>query len=315
MIRTLVISLAVVCAACGSKKQDGDTKDQEKPAAPAAAAAPKPAAELFAGPKVSFPSVVAKLRLDIPEAEAKAGAPELFAADAKYGYKVPGYDKVEVNAYLQDGRLSQIYLKLDGPPATVAGWLEPKWGKPRVTKNSIGDAEYWFDSPDVGLRAKLEPYATTGTILRYDRVMSREQLLGSDAKLWGFEQAPLIGMTPDDLIKAYAAYQPKPQKNDPTSIALTFPALTTSDHGSMLDARIKNGKVTGFVLTISTGGDAEADAAVAARLEQLYGKSKPDAVAIYTDYPGPPAVKAELRKDSASFSHTVWVGDYKQATK
>jgi hypothetical protein len=76
--------------------------------------------------------------------------------------------------------------------------------------------------------------------------------------------------------------------------------------------RIKDGKVSGYTMSVSTGGDAAADAAVVARLEQMYGKGKDDR-GMYTDFPGPPKVKAEIRKkDSASFAHTVWVGDHKK---
>ncbi|MBS1123252.1 MAG: hypothetical protein H6Q90_5480 [Deltaproteobacteria bacterium] len=315
MKRTMMLTVVVLLAACGSKKDKG--ADDPKGSGDTAPAADKPPAtskssadDLFAGPKVSFPPPVAKLALDMPEAEAKAAAPDVLGA--KYGYKVPGYKGVEITAQITDGRLFQIYMKIDEPIETVGAYLEKKWGKPRATKNSIGNPELWFDSPDVGLRAKLETYATKGSMLRYYRVMSNDQLFGTDPKLWGFEKAPLIGMTQDELMKAFAAYNPQPRKEDPTSIVITFPALTTSEYNSSIDARIKGGKVSGFSMNVSSGGDAATDAALVARLEQLYGKGKPAQVSLYTDFPGPPKAKAEIRKDSASFGHTVWVGDYKK---
>ena len=73
----------------------------------------------------------------------------------------------------------------------------------------------------------------------------------------------------------------------------------------------KAGTVTGYSMSIFTGGDAATDALVAARLEQLFGKGKDDR-GMYIDYPGPPKAKAELRKDSGSFGHTVWVADHKK---
>ena len=96
--------------------------------------------------------------------------------------------------------------------------------------------------------------------------------------------------------------------DDPNSVVLKFPSLTTTDFGSSCSVRLKDGKVTGYSLSISTGGDASTDTAVAARLEQLFGKGKTSGM--YTDYPGPPKVKAELRKNSESFPHTVWVGNH-----
>jgi len=313
MTRMIVVSLALALCACGGKKDNdkakgGDTsgdKSGDKPPPPV----DQPIEALFSGPKVTFPPPAAKLSLGMTEAAAKAAAPDLFAA--KYGYKVPGFKGVELTVQINDGLVYQIYLKLDEPIEKVSAWMEKKWGKPRVTKNSIGSPELYFDSPDVGLRAKLEKYADTSSMLRYYTVMSKEQLLGADPKLWGFEKTPLIGMSQDDVMKTYAAYRPTPRKDDPESIVLNFPALTTTEYGSSVDVRIKAGKVTGYSMSINTGGDADTDAAVAARLEALFGKGKYDG-SLYTDYPGPPKAKAELRKDSASFGHTVWVADYKK---
>ncbi len=317
MTRTLLLgftfALGLAVCACGKKDDDkakaGDTagdKGGDKPTPPPA---DQPIEALFSGPKVSFPPPAAKLSLGMPEAAAKAAAPDLFAA--KYGYKVPGWKGVELTVQITDGLVYQIYLQLDEPIEKVSTWMEKKWGKPRVSKNSIGSPELYFDSPDVGLRAKLEKYTDSGTMLRYSTVMSKEQLLGADPKLWGFEKTPLIGMTADDMVKTYAAYRPTPRKDDPESIVLNFPALTTTEYASSVDVRVKAGKVTGYTMSISTGGDAATDAAVAARLEQLFGKGKDDR-GMYVDYPGPPTAKAELRKDSGSFSHTVWVADHKK---
>ncbi len=313
MTRTLLISLALALCACGGKKdtdqaKGGDTsgeKSSDKPPPPV----DQPIESLFSGPKVQFPAPAAKLSLGMPEAEAKAALPDVFAA--KYGYKVPGVKGAELSVSIQNASVYQVYLKLDEPIEKVAGWMEKKWGKPRANKNSIGSPEYYFDSPDVGLRAKLEKYADTSTMVRYYPVMSKEQFLGTDPKLWGFEKVPLIGMTADDMLKAYAAYKPSPRKDDPGSIVLGFPALSTTESGNTVNVRVKDGKVTGYSMSINTGGDAETDAAVAARLETLFGKGKDDR-GMYIDYPGPPKAKAELRKDSGSFSHTVWVADDKK---
>lgn len=312
MKRTFVMALALALCACGGNKDNdkpkaGDTAGDkgDKPAPPA----DQPIEALFSGPKVQFPPPAAKLQLGMPEAAAKAAAPDVFAA--KYGYKVPGFKGVELNVQIENAAVYQVYLKLDEPIDKVAVWMEKKWGKPRASKNSIGSPEYYFDSPEVGLRAKLEKYANTSSMLRYSTVMSKDQFLGADPKLWGFEKTSLIGTSQDELLKTFADRRPTPRKDDPESIVLNFPPLTTSEYGSSVDARIKAGKVTGFVVSISTGGDAPTDAAVAARLEQLYGKGKDDR-GMYLDFPGPPTAKAELRKDSGSFAHTVWVGDHKK---
>ncbi len=313
MTRMFALTLALALCACGGKKDDKAKSDdkaegkagEDKPTPPA----DQPIESLFTGPKVTLPAVAQKLSLGMPEADAKAAAPDLFAA--KYGYKVPGVKGADLAVQFEGGRVYEIRMKLDEPFDKVAAWMEKKWGKPRMSKNSIGSPEYYFDSPDVGLRAKLEKYADTASMLRFDPVMAREQFLGTDPKLWGFETAPLLGMSQEDVMKAYAARRPTPRKDDPDSIVLDFPPFTTTTYGSSVDVRVKGGKVTGYTLSINTGGDAATDAAVAARLDQLYGTGKYDG-SLYTDYPGPPKAKAELRKDSDSFSHTVWVADYKK---
>lgn len=309
----VVMALSLALCACGGKKEDGNKAKGGEPAKTGgetpAAPAEQPIESLFVGPKVTLPAVAQKLKLGMPEAEARAAAPDLFAA--KYGYKVPGVKGVDLTVQISDGRVLEIYMKLAEPFDKVSAWMEKKWGKPRMSKNSIGSPEYYFDSPDVGLRAKLEKYADTSSMLRFDPVIAKEHFLGSDPKQWGFETAPLLGMTQDDLLKTYAAYRPTPRKDDEGSIVLGFPPFTTTEYGSSVDVRVKDGKVTGYSMSINSGGDAETDAAIAARLEQLFGKGKYDG-SLYTDYPGPPKAKAELRKDSASFGHTVWVADYKK---
>ena len=306
-MRTWILALALCACGKSSNEKKSDKPDIEKPADKPAAK--KPAADLFPGPKVSLPTLVAKLALDMPEADAKAAAPDLFAA--KYGWKPAEYDGVEIAAQIEKGRLFQIRVEIKEPIETVKGWLSKKWFAPRETKNSIGDPILYFDSPDVGLRATLEKSATN-SMVRYYRVMSLEQLLGKDGKQWGFEKTPLIGMSQVDLMKTYADFRPLPRENDPTAIILQMPPVPTSDYGSSVDARVKDGKVTGYTMSVSTGGDAAADTAFVARLEQMFGKGKLDSNQLYTDFPGPPKAKAEIRKDSASFTHTIWVGDYKK---
>jgi hypothetical protein len=301
------IALALALCACGSKKDDAKKTDDTKKTEDKPAAKKSPA-DLFAGPKVSLPPPVAKLALEMPEADAKAAAPDVFAA--KYGYKLPDYEGVEIATQIEAGRLYQIRVDLKQPVDTVKGWLAKSWGEPRAAKNSLGDPLYYFDSPDVGLRAVLEK-SVSDSRLRYYKVMSVEQLLGT-GDTFGFVKEPLLGMSQDEVMAAYAAFHPKVRDNDPGSILLNLPPITTSEHGNSVDARLKDGKVTGFTLSVSTGGDAAVDAAVAARFEQLFGKGKPDSTGLYTDYPGPPKAKAELRKDSASFSHTLWVADTKK---
>lgn len=306
MLKTLCLVLALALAACGGKKDD-KKKDADKTAASAAPAANKAAADLFTGPNVSLPAPAAKLSLGMAEADAKAAAPDLVGKP----YKVPDVEGVELNTQLSDGRVYQIFAEIKQPVDTVKEWLTKKWSAPRETKSSIGDPLYYFDDPEVGLRAVLEKKVEGQSYLRYYKVTSIEQILGTGETL-GFVTRPLVGMTPEEVMSTYAEYNPTPRKDDPDSILLNLAPVKTSEHGNTVDVRIKDGQATGFTLSLNTGGDAAADALVAKRFEEVFGKGKLDSNSLYTDYPGPPKAKAELRKDSASFAHTLWVGDTKK---
>lgn len=317
MLKWMTIAV-LATAACGSKKDDAPAKgDSPKPAAGSASSAGKGSAakvseaDLFTGSTVTLPAPAAKLHFGMTEAEAKAAAPELFAA--KYGYEVPGtdvnYSSTKIVVQIEKGKVWNIRAELTESQDAAKAWLTKKWGEPVEHKNSIGTPELFWSAPAASMQAKLEQRATKSTVY-FSQIMPRDQLLGADPKHLGFETAPLIGMTREDAVKALAAYDPKPRDNDPDAIMVGFPPIETGfiGVGSSVDLRIKQGKVTGYTFGFVAGDAKDVDAFVA-KLESMYGKGKPDATGLYTDYA--PKVKAEIRKD-IGFSSTLWVGDYKK---
>jgi hypothetical protein len=304
MYKIAFVALALfACSKSSSEKKPDKQPTADKPAADKPAA--KSPADLFTGTKPALPEPVAKLSYGMPEADAKAAAPDVFAA--KYGYEVPGYDNVKINVQIEKGRVYQTRMEIKKDIEEVKGWITPKWGEPRATKNSIGSPEYLWEAPDVGLRVKLEKSATN-SMVRYDPVMSIEQVLGSDPKMFGVEKIPLMGATEEALMKAYELNSPLKRDEDPNSIQFSFPRIAGVDFGPNLSVRLKDGKVTGYVLSIpSTFNDK-----IAPRLEAMFGPGKPETVTnLYIDYKGPPKVKAQLHKDTG-FSSTIWVADYKK---
>jgi len=309
------IGLAMAAlTACGSKKQ-GEPDKGERPAGSAtqgSAATVVAGADLFTGTSVTLPTPAAKLHLGMTEAEAKAAAPEIFAA--KYGYEVPGtkqkYDSVKIAVQIDKDRLWNIRAELLDSQDAAKAYLTKKWGEPIARKNSIGTPEYYWNAPAAGLRAKLEQTASKSTVY-FSGMMQRDQLLGADPKHFAFDDPPLIGAPAADAVKILAAHQsypPMPAADDPGRITIQFlPTENAFEVGSSVDLRIKNGKVTGYTLGFS--GDGKDIDALAAKLETVFGKGKLDDQKLYTDYPGPPKAKAELRRD-AGFSSTVWVGDH-----
>src|SRR5262245_9304260 len=194
MLRTW-IAIALTLAAC-SKKDAGKTDkagNADKPVAgKTAEAKPKPAADFFTGKTVTLPEPIAKLKFGMPEADAKAAAPDVFGA--KYGYEVPGYEQMKINIQIEKGSVYQERIEIKQPIDTVKGFLVAKWGEPRAQKNSIGNPEYIWDAPDVGLSAKLETSASN-SMLRFNPVTSFEQVFGPDANAIAPEKLPKIGAT------------------------------------------------------------------------------------------------------------------------
>lgn len=298
-----VLWIALALVACGKDKK----ADKEKPEATAkpADAAVKSAADLFVGSKPAMPEHVAKLAFGMPEADAKAAHPDVFSA--KYGYKVPGFEGVETHVQIEGGRVYQTRIEIDQPIEKTKEQIAAKWGPPTwETKNSIGAPQIYWDNTETGLRVHLEPSATN-SMVRFDPVMSAEQLLGTEGKTFGFEKVPLLGASQEDVLKAYEIYRPKVRDDDPGSITFITHKVAGTDSYASVDVRVKNGKVTGYHVSFP---NALHDKLVP-RLEQMFGPGKLDSMKLYTEFKGPPPVKAEIRNKEGFGSH-MWVGDTKK---
>ena len=304
MIRILLC--ACVLVGCSKENNNEAPKSSEKSKAPADAAAKSPA-DLFVGKSVTMPEHVAKIKYGMSEADAKTAHPEVFAA--KYGYKPPGFEGVETNvAISKTGRVYQTYMKIKQPVEKTKEMLVAKWGPPTwETKNSIGAPQIYWDNPDAGLRAHLEPSASS-SMVRFDPVMSADAVLGTDPKTFGFEQPlPLIGASQEDVMKAYDVYGPTVRENDPGSITFATHKVAGTDSSVHLDLRVKNGKVTGYHVSFPP----ELHDKLQPRLEQMFGPGKLDSRKMYTDFKGPPVAKAEIRNKDG-YGTSMWVGDTKK---
>src|SRR5689334_19161697 len=107
-------AIVLALAACSGKKDDNKpAKAAPATASKATEAAPKSAEELFSGKTVTLPAPIAKLRFGMPEADAKAAAPDVLAP--KYGYDLPGYEPTKINIQIEDGRVYQPRLEIKKP--------------------------------------------------------------------------------------------------------------------------------------------------------------------------------------------------------
>lgn len=303
-----IVAFVLVAACSKDKAKDNEAKPADPPAASKGTAAPakRSPAELFVGNKVTMPEHVAKLTYGMTEADAKAAHPDVFAA--KYGYKPPDFEGVETHVQITDGRVYQTRIEIDHPIDKVKEWITAKWGPPTwETKNSIGNPEIYWDAPDVGLRAKLETSASN-SMLRFDPVMSPEDVLGTDPKTFGFEKKlPLIGASQEDVMKAYEIYRPKVRDDDPGSITFMTHRVAGTDSYVNVDLRVKDGKVTGYHVSFPP----QLHDQLQPRLEQMFGPGKLDKMKLYTDFKGPPPVKAQIRNEGG-YGTSMWVGDTKK---
>jgi len=291
--------------ACGKSEDKSSGSSAKEPAAKAPAAT-RSGLELFAGKVPALPPPVDKIKPGMPGDQAKAAAPDVFAA--KYGYELPGYDDVEIKVYLHDKsqRVHETQIELKEPLETAKTELAKKWGEPRTTKNSIDAAIYYWDHPATGVRAKLEGRATK-SVIHFSDVMSNEQLLGTTPGKFGFETTPLLGATKDAVMKGYEVRDPQERADDPDAVWFSLPPLDTSEYGGSVAVRFKNGAATGYTVSVSFSWDPAAKAKLLAGLETLFGKPTPDRM--YLDFPGPPKVKVDHDgKDQL----VIWVADYKK---
>lgn len=312
MFRRVIWIAAVLAAPACESKNDASKPDVSKSAnpssdkpGPSVAAAKQPAAELFTGTTVTVPALVAKVTPGMSRDEAKAAAPEALAS--KSSYEVPGYDGVRVRVVFAGDRVQHTTFSIKQPMDAVKAWLTQKWGAPWAPENAkdaSGNPTYYWDAPDVHTRAVLTGRDDTSD-LSFEAIMSFEQALGNDPNK--LENVPVIGATEAELATAFAQYRPSPWSADePGLIRIQLPALVGGTLRAHYAVRIKDGKVSGYELSISP----KLNDKLVAKLEGTLGKSKPRAP--YIEFAGPPKATAELRADDERFSTSVWVGDTKK---
>ncbi|MBA3455157.1 MAG: hypothetical protein H0T42_18855 [Deltaproteobacteria bacterium] len=301
---TWVIGAVLALVACGKAEDRTSAAPKKEPVSPEPAK--KSGLELFTGKVPAPPPPVDKIKPGMPGEQARALAPEVFAAD--YGYKLPGYNGVEIKVIFQDKseRVQETKIDLAEPLETVKAELTKRWGEPRARSNSNGAAVYYWDHPASGVRAMLEA-RTTNSVIHFGEVMSVEQLLGTTRGRLGFETTPILGANKETVMKVYGAREPSARTDDPESLFFSLPPLDTSEYGGSIDVRFKNDIATGYTLNTSFSWEPATKAKLLAGLEKLFGAATPDLT--YLDFPGPPKVKVD---HDGTDQLVVWVADYKK---
>jgi hypothetical protein len=165
--------------------------------APAPSKSKKPLAELFSAKVPTFPAFFNGVTPGMKVDEAKKKIPAL---DKDLRFELPDYDTSASIFANDDKRILTMSFSAGKEALALA---TAAWGKPTIIKETGGDTSVWFN-PEAKVRAKVESSPYSGVTLQ--AYVPAAELLGSDKAGPGFQKAhPLIGLTPDDVRKHYAA--------------------------------------------------------------------------------------------------------------
>jgi hypothetical protein len=196
-ITFLCVAIGVLLAGCDKKDSSGKSKRE---GTKETAKQKQPLTEAFFGKTVSPPGALAKLKWAMPDAEARAAAPELFpkpdkdfqlADDAtldKVTYGV-GIDK-------ETKKLERMYVQV---PADGPALIAKAWGPGKDAKDTIGRPRtYWFDAAS-GWRAYSEKGFGDDVNLEFHPYIPAAKLLGEGSDTLGFAPQGIVGATLEEL--------------------------------------------------------------------------------------------------------------------
>jgi hypothetical protein len=220
---------------------------------PPSAAPPKRGLEaLFAGTRPGLVGLGAA-QLGMTKEELAKANPELAAGGVTTPQGVVCVPEIDRSTE----RLEAVNMLLGTDLTEAERVLVTAWGEPARGSDAPGKpALFWHDAPH-GVRAVLRA-TTAGTHVEVRRMTTVDALLGgrSDAGAeprFGFEVAPLLGATIDELKKSYVA---TPRAADAASGADVVIVLPVTEYG-WRDTRVhgytSGGRITRFTFEIEYG--------------------------------------------------------------
>jgi hypothetical protein len=238
---------------------------------------------------------LAALRFGMTEAEQRRLTPSLRSreGDVKlyFGGLVP--DEHGSSTHDPDRRVLDRVL-LTFPRGRASELAEKAWGKPLVKQRNGKPVHFWFD-PKAKIRAmlildhffpddsiQLEPYSTLG------------DLFAGKGLPFAFEKVPVIGKSRAEL---RAAFGDALRESDHSQFALLQLPVAELADGIRVELKIRDGKVSGYELTLGAFRGGYTDAELLRALEGKFGKasvvreesSSPEGATRVT-FPGVPSV-------------------------
>lgn len=188
----------------GACDTDGSEKEGAVAAASVKPAPKKPVSELFPGTNVELPPPLAALEFGSSEAEAE----KVLAGITTKLVDLEAYEgEVMVGSFTtQRGPakvLVNVRLTVPSQGDELRTALTSSWGEPREIKELSANVYTWFN-PENGLRATLKDgFGDDKKDIEYSAYLPFESLIGIDAKAFGFETQPLLGLDLAGLSEHY----------------------------------------------------------------------------------------------------------------
>ena len=194
------IALAFLLVACGKDKaKDKGPPEPTKVVEPAKPEPPKQVETTAAtfGKAVGPFGKVAKLKLGMTEADAKAAAPELFGAGGPQKVSSPE-EALDYTLVFDLGRLVRIDISSTSF-TNLEELVAQAWGPGTPGKNLLGGEQMFWFSPQTHTRARAD--SSRFELAEY---LPLEELLGPDKATIAALPAPIVGASLDDLKRDYS---------------------------------------------------------------------------------------------------------------
>ena len=227
------------------------------------------------GKAVAPPGDLAKLKVGMTTAEAKAAAPKLDLSEKeRYDLIDSGIKKVRFGVGVgESGKVDR--LRVEMPPDGKA-MVKQAWGPGQDGTCTTRRCTYYFD-PATGLRAVLEDsIGGDGASLEFTRYQPLAKMLGAKPGMLAVETKPIAGAKVDEVKATYKdvlVVEPADKaKNRDESLYLRLPPTEYESYETRVHIYPENGRVDRMTVSLEYDAYPKAREAFLAAIETAWGK-------------------------------------------
>jgi hypothetical protein len=256
----LALPWLLALPACGDKPSD-QSKEQ------AAKIEKQEPATLFRGDAVTLPPPFAGLRLGMDREQAKAAAPSMDDDDIRSAEYPDIWFKADFDK--DSKQLTRVYFNLAKDQAIAL--MSAQWGPPKQATAYDKEVLWWFN-PEAELRVSVSDSFTDGEAhVEFTRYWPVETFLGEGPELAFQADAPLLGLSREELMAKYGAWV----KRADDDLDLEYPPLEwgkywTPVHFSWTD----DGKIRRVWFSLEFGPHPDAKQQIFALLKRKWGEPR-----------------------------------------